>query len=173
MLNFRTFVLFDCLSVVWVSHLDSDLQCQEITFPGWILLLLLIYCFFVGKVALKQDYSTYKNWLKSEHEKCWKYLKMYSPRWVHRKSGAIYMNRSTYRRDRLIRSWPMIMIQTFLGNRSWFLEQLNKIALTLRCEEIYRAIGSQVVCLCCAELLKTEIMTGGRFSEDRRKVFNM
>ena len=60
--NIGNFILFDCLSVVGVSHMKSGLQSELISFLGSIYVLLLICCsFFVGKVAGKSTFSTHKN----------------------------------------------------------------------------------------------------------------
>ena len=62
-------------------------------------------------------------------------------------------------------------VSCFLAYRRWFLDQLTKIILTHRYDQLCRATGSQIVCFDRTGVFTPNVMTGGRWSGDRRMVF--
>ena len=172
--NFLSFVLFDCLSVAWVSHMESDLQCEHNSFLLSIYVLLPIYCsFFVGKVAEKSAFSTHKNCIQIDHQKCWKYQKLilraeYIEKVVRYDRNSQLISENGWSQ---VGRWFQYMC--FLGHWMWYLDQFTKIALTYLCDELCRATGPYIVCFDRVEVFHSKEMTWGRFSGDRRNVSNL
>ena len=99
--------------------------------------------------------------------------KMDSPRWVHRKSATIRRKHSTYRWERLFRSWCSVLGTHFCGDNWAFMGPLTKNALTHRYGELWRATGPHIVSFSSANAFpwakrpaEDFLVFGGRFSAD-------
>ena len=113
-----------------------------------------------GAAALPHYPRTPYKWshcIKSENDKCWKYHKMILSAEHTEKVARCACN------TQIIAENGSSEVGRWFWYIIWFLEQLMKLDLSIRCDVFCRAFGCQIVYLCCVDMLQQEIMNGRRF----------